>query len=381
MDATHLVDRVEERLHVDFWAGVPDSLLRPLCDELIERYGLSSRHVVAADEGGAVALASGHFLSTGHPGAVYMQNSGIGNAINPICSLIDKRVYAIPTLFIVGWRGEPGVHDEPQHVFQGMVSEDLLKCVGLEVMVFSDTTDETELDEFFARTLDRFSRGESSAILVKNGALTRSVKHAYKSYEDATLTRERAVDLITSALPKDTAVVSTTGKLSRELFELREARLESHASDFLTVGSMGHSAMIGLGVALGQPWRKTVVLDGDGAVIMHTGALAIIGQKQPSNFVHVVINNGAHETVGGMPNASGIIDYAALAMSMGYRKAFSAKDEDELTVVIPRVLAAEGPVLLEVRTALGARSNLGRPTTRAYSNGREFMDFLIERVL
>lgn len=378
MEARSFVDAIQRELHVDFFAGVPDSLLKPLCDELVERFGTrGDRHVVAADEGGAVALACGHWLATGKPGAVYLQNSGIGNAVNPLCSLTNEAVYAVPTFLIVGWRGEPGVRDEPQHVFQGQISRQLLECVGVRVFVLDTRTNEGDLHAFLQEAKALLAKGGAAAVLVRKGALMREPAQP-RLRKDCSLTRERAAEIVSSLLPQGAAVVSTTGKLSRELFEIRERRGEGHERDFLTVGSMGHSSMIGLGIAVSQPQRHVVVLDGDGALIMHTGAMAIIGQHKPRHFLHVVINNGAHETVGGMPTASAGMDYRQLAHAMGYVEVGRAANGDELMSEALRLLGAKGPAFLEVVTNESSRANLGRPTTSAYENGRSFQAFLCD---
>ena len=376
MEARDFVDVLDEKLGIDAFYGVPDSLLRALCDELLERYGLGGSFVVAADEGGAAALAAGHFLATGKPAVVYMQNSGIGNAVNPICSLLNEQVYAIPTLFVVGWRGEPGVHDEPQHVFQGECSEQLLATVGLSVDIIDGDTDAEALANILDGVAARFAEGKSAALLVRKGALVRSEKHAYKGAGG--MLREQALEAIVDVLPENAAVVGTTGKLSRELFEIRERRGQGHERDFLTVGSMGHSSMIGLGVALAQPERPVFVLDGDGAAIMHTGALAIVGELKPYNFVHVVVNNLAHESVGGMPTASPTIDWCGIATACGYVHTATVAATDELAGAIADALAADGPAFIEVKTDIGARADLGRPTTTAYENGRNFQKYLMD---
>lgn len=376
MNADTFLDSVESKLGIDFYTGVPDSLLRSLCDALMERHGIGKNHIIAADEGGAVALAAGHYLATSKPGAVYMQNSGIGNAVNPICSLISDDVYGVPMLFVVGWRGEPGVHDEPQHVFQGKISKELLECVGLETMVLDAETSELELADFLAKTSSLFQQGKSAAILVRKGALSKKSKCDYKSANTNPMSREHAVDVITAAAPDGTHFVSTTGKLSRELFELREARGQNHGIDFLTVGSMGHSSMIGLGIALAKPDTKICVLDGDGALLMHTGALAITASQAPANYVHFLLNNGAHQTVGGMPNVSPTVDWPALAQSMGYRTVLSARTEEELGPMLDAAWASEGPVFAEVFVNLVDRNDLGRPTISAFQNGKNFMESL-----
>ena len=281
-------------LGVDFYAGVPDSLLKPLNDELYAEYGLSDKHVVTANEGGAVGLAAGHYIATGHPGLVYMQNSGIGNAVNPIASLLDSRVYGIPCVFVVGWRGEPGVKDEPQHAFQGLMSKQQLELLDLYVFELSSQT----TDEAFAAALQTMQpilkSGHSVAFLVHKGALTGSAKMTKE--KRFPLRREEALrELLKQSQPED-VFVSTTGKTSREVFELRESLAQGHAHDFLTVGSMGHANMIALGIAKARPERTVWCLDGDGAALMHLGGLVIETQQRSSNLIHVLLNNGAHES-------------------------------------------------------------------------------------
>jgi len=375
VDAGVFVETLERELGIGAYYGVPDSLLRSFTDEVVERYGFGPRHVVAADEGGAVALAAGRYLATGGQSVIYLQNSGIGNAVNPICSLLNEKVYAIPALFVVGWRGEPGVHDEPQHVFQGACSIGLLKSVGLSVDIVSSETSVDELAMILRAIAKRFEKGESAALLVRKGALTRDSKHSYS--HDGPMTRERAVEVASSELPDGCPIVSTTGKLSRELFEMRERRGQSHESDFLTVGSMGHSSMIGLGIALAQPERTVAVFDGDGACLMHAGALAVLANRAPDNLVHILFNNEAHESVGGMPTASGSVDWPAAALAFGYKSACTAQSEEELVEAI-QLSFTEGarPAFIEVKTDMSSRADLGRPTSSAYDNGKAFQAFL-----
>lgn len=375
MDVREFLDAIEETCGVDAYYGVPDSLLRPLNDEIVERYGIGGRHVVAADEGGAVGLAAGHWLATGHPALVYMQNSGIGNAVNPICSLINENVYAIPVLFAVGWRGRPGVHDEPQHVFQGMCTCELLETVGLSVDVIDDQTTAADLAGMLERATKRMSDGKSAALVVCAGALERSSKVKYGTPGE--LTREKALAAVVDALPEDAAIVSTTGKLSRELFELREARGQGHEHEFLTVGSMGHSSMIGLGVALAEPSRPIAVLDGDGACLMHTGALAVLASTKPRNLVHVVFNNACHESVGGMPTVSPTVDWLGLASACGYAACAHAETEEEVRTAVAEAFGPGArPAFIEISVNSSSRADLGRPTTTAYDNGRAFSEYI-----
>ena len=228
----------------EFFTGVPDSQLRPLCDYLMQKYGISDKHVIAANEGNAVALAAGYHLATGKVPVVYMQNSGIGNVVNPVASLLNDKVYAIPCVFIVGWRGEPGVHDEPQHIYQGEVTIKLLEDMDIQTFVISKQTTEEEVLAQLQAWQDRLAAGKQVAFVVKKGALQFDEKVKYQNKND--MSREEIIRHIVAATGED-PIVSTTGKASRELFEIREANGQGHGYDFLTVGSMGHSSSIALG--------------------------------------------------------------------------------------------------------------------------------------
>lgn len=373
MKIEYLLDEIE-KLGVDFYTGVPDSQLRALCDTLMSRYGIGPNHVIAANEGAAVGLAAGHYLATGKPAVVYMQNSGIGNAVNPVCSLVNDKVYAIPVLFIVGWRGEPGVHDEPQHIYQGEITRELLDCLGIQNYVISKDTTPEELSGYFSKIEAEFALGHQCALVVRKGALETDEKLKYEN--DYPLSREDVVKLFVEHMHERDIVVSTTGKLSRELFEAREERGEGHEKDFLTVGSMGHSSMIAMGIAREKKDRRVFCLDGDGAVLMHMGSLAVAGSTRMANFVHVLFNNGAHETVGGMPTVSAKVDYLNIARACGYENIFTAETKEEVTELFEKFEQIQGSVFVEVKTNLLSRADLGRPTTTPIQNKEAFMDFL-----
>ena len=360
---------------IDFFTGVPDSFLKGLCDELYSRYGTDSpSHIVAHNEGGAIGLCAGHYLASGRPALCYMQNSGLGNAVNPLASLMDGKVYALPCLLVVGWRGEPGTKDEPQHITQGAVTLPQLDLLGIPYAVLSPDTGEDAFRALFDSLCRELAAGRIAALVVRKGALTSSARPAYGN--DASLTREKAAEgILRSAAPSD-VFVSTTGKLSREVYELREAFGEDHRRDFLTVGSMGHASMIALRIAEEKPDRRVWCLDGDGALLMHLGALPLIGRRKPANLVHVVINNGAHETVGGMPVCSGALDIGALARAAGYARVLRADSAASLDAALREIASLSGPILLEVRCACGARADLGRPATTPVQNRDAFMDFL-----
>ena len=353
---------------IDFYTGVPDSLLSALCNELFDRFGTDGdKHVVAHNEGGAIGLCAGHYLATGRPALCYMQNSGIGNAVNPLVSLMDAEVYSMPCLLVIGWRGEPGVKDEPQHVKQGKITLAQLDLMGIPYRVLSqDTSDEAFLSDFHD-LVSELNQRKTAALVIRKGALRSDRKPDYSNA--FSMARETALRHILAASDPSGVFICTTGKLSREVFELRESRGEDHSRDFLTVGSMGHAGMIALRIAVEKPDRLVWCLDGDGACLMHLGSLPVIGRRQPRNLIHVVINNGAHETVGGMPVCSGSLNIASLASAAGYRCVLTAASEPELDNALKEAsVFRSGPVLLEVCCACGSRADLGRPTTTPVMN-------------
>ena len=355
-----------EELGIEFFTGVPDSLLAPLCDELYARYRIGRKHIVAANEGGAVGLAAGHYIATGTPALVYMQNSGIGNAVNPITSLLSEQVYGIPCFFVVGWRGEPGVKDEPQHKLQGIITIELLELLGIKTFVLEKETSAKEVEEIFAQCAAHLASRKCVAIVIKKGALNREDQVVYQN--ESPLSREQALEILLEAAGREDIFVSTTGKTSRELFELREKRHEGHDHDFLTVGSMGHALMIALGIALEKRQHTVWCIDGDGAALMHLGSMKIAAQENCENLIHVVVNNGAHESVGGMPVAGGDMDFACAAHAIGYGQVFSVHSAQELKNVVESWNPKTGTRFLEIYTSIGSRRNLGRPTSSPQEN-------------
>ncbi|MFT4245803.1 MAG: phosphonopyruvate decarboxylase [Micrococcaceae bacterium] len=356
-----------------FFAGVPDSQLKPFCNYLAQEYGINESHIIAANEGNAVALAAGHYLATGDIPVVYLQNSGLGNAVNPITSLLNDKVYGIPTIFIIGWRGEPGLKDEPQHVFQGEISKELCELLNLEVMVLDKETTAEDVADKVKNFQSQFSQGKSLAFLVKKGAFEDTIKANYQN--DYELVREDVIEKVVEVADED-IIVSTTGKASRELFEIREAKKQSHKYDFLTVGSMGHSSSIALAIAQNKKDTKVWCIDGDGAALMHLGAFALTGSSKPNNLVHILIDNSAHETVGGMPTVSEDIDFVKIAKACGYPSATSVTSIEELEKVLKEAKNLNELTLIEVKASLASRADLGRPTTTAKENKEAFMDNL-----
>jgi len=368
------VERLVEIIGADFYTGVPDSQLKALCNYLMNTYGIDSHHhIIAANEGNCTALAAGYHLATGKVPVVYMQNSGEGNIINPVASLINEKVYAIPMIFIIGWRGEPGVHDEPQHIYQGEVTIKLLEDMGIESLIIGKETTIDEVENKMKEFRRVLNSGKDVAFVIRKGALEYNEKVVYKN--NGKMLREEIIQHIVEVTGED-PIISTTGKASRELFETRVVNGQDHKYDFLTVGSMGHSSSIALGVALNKPNKKIWCVDGDGAVLMHMGAMAVIGANRPRNLVHIVINNGAHETVGGMPTVGGNIDFVGIAKACGYPNAVSVDDFDSLDKELKVAKEREELSLIEVKCSIGARDNLGRPTTTALENKSSFMMYL-----
>ena len=312
----------------EFFTGVPDSHLKALCDYLMDIYGIDPKHhIIAANEGNAAALAAGYHLATGKVPVVYLQNSGLGNIVNPVASLLCDRVYGIPVVFVIGWRGEPGVHDEPQHIYQGAVTLKLLEDMDIRSFVIGKETADEEVQTAMEEFRPLLAAGKSVAFVVRKGGLTYNSSIQYQNR--FSLCREEAIRHIVRAAGED-PIVCTTGKASRELFEVREQNGQGHQYDFLTVGSMGHASSIALGIALQKPERRVWCIDGDGAALMHMGAMAVIGVNAPKNLVHVIINNGAHETVGGMPTVMGSVDLPAVARACGYHHAVCVETKEEL---------------------------------------------------
>ena len=357
---------------IDCFAGVPDSLLKNICAYITDHFD-AAHNIIAANEGAAVGLAAGHYLATGQPACVYMQNSGEGNIINPLASLTDQEVYNIPVLLLIGWRGRPGVHDEPQHVKQGKVTTGLLNVMGVNYEVLSKEEDKAAKQ--IEKAAKALANKEVFALVIEKDTFE-DYKLQNVEVNDLTLSREEAIQTVAAALGEKDCIVSTTGMISRELFEYRAAMNQGHERDFLTVGSMGHASQIALGIALAQPERRVWCFDGDGAAIMHMGSMAIVANKAPKNYVHVVFNNGAHDSVGGQPTVGLKIDLPAVAKAVGYKAMYTVETKEYLAELLDKVKGQEGPVLLEVKVKKGNRKDLGRPTTTPIQNKEALMAFL-----
>lgn len=368
------VEKLVNIIGSDFFTGVPDSQLKALCNYLMNTYGIDKHHhIIAANEGNCTALAAGYHLATGKVPVVYMQNSGEGNIINPVASLLNDKVYAIPMIFIVGWRGEPGVHDEPQHIYQGEVTVKLLEDMDIASFIISKDTTEQELVSAMENFRKLLANGKQVAFVVRKGALKYDTPVEYKNSNK--MLREEIIQHIVKASGED-PIVSTTGKPSRELFETRTANGQSHKYDFLTVGSMGHTSSIALGIAINKPDQRIWCVDGDGAVLMHMGSMAVMGANAPENVIHIVINNEAHETVGGMPTVASKTDLVAVAKACGYPNAVCVDSFDALDKELEAAKSRHELSFIEVKCSIGARDDLGRPTTTALENKQNFMGYL-----
>jgi phosphonopyruvate decarboxylase len=366
-----------KRKGISFFTGVPDSTLKDFCSYVQDNED-QNNHIISANEGGAVALAAGHYLVTGKPALVYMQNSGQGNSINPLISLLDKEVYNIPALLLIGWRGNPYQKDAPQHTKQGKITLELLDSLKIPNRVLPDAMQAAEGTIEVA--MDYISKEKAPyAIVVKKEMFEPyESKSKEKEKSDYELSREEAIKLITSNLEEKAVIISTTGKTSRELFEYRESQQQNHKRDFLNIGAMGHASQIALGVALAKPDTPVYCLDGDGSLIMHMGSLAVIGQNSPSNFKHIVLNNGSHESVGGQPTAGFDIDILGVARSCRYHGAWTVNDSQDVLDKMKLLKSSKGPSLLEIKINKESRKDLGRPTISPKDRKDSFMNFLKE---
>ena len=359
---------------IDFYAGGPDSLLKNLCAYITD-HAEEKNNIIAANEGGAMGIAAGYHLATGRIPVVYMQNSGEGNTINPLASLTDKEVYNIPVLLIIGWRGMPGVHDEPQHIKQGKVTLSLLDTMGIKYEVLSKEEDVVAGQVRCAVDYIR-KTNEVYALVIEKDTFEKYQLANNDAHTELTLSREEAIQTVAAAIGEKDIIVSTTGMISRELFEYRTQMNQGHERDFLTVGSMGHASQIALGIALEKTDRRIWCFDGDGACIMHMGGMAIVASKNPRNYVHVVFNNGAHDSVGGQPTVGLNISLPDVARAVGYKKAYNVSSMESLQEILPQIQDEEGPLFLQICVKKGNRKDLGRPTTTPVENKKALMEFL-----
>ena len=362
-----------QKLGINTVTGIPDSTLQQFCDYICKN-DIFENHIVTENEGASVGVAIGEYLATGSPACVYMQNSGLGNVVNPITSLANSDVYGIPMLLIVGWRGEPNTKDEPQHKYMGKITLELLRVLDIPYAVVDSQTTEDELDIFLKNARNVFAVNKQYALVVKQGAFEKENNIAYSN--NYCMKREEAIEIIVRWLKEDDIVVSTTGKISREMYENCNTIWGNHTQTFLTVGGMGHANMIAYQLAKRKSNQRVICLDGDGALLMHMGSLAILGRKPANNMIHICLNNDAHESVGGMPTGAAGISYAGIAESCGYRKVYHVVEEKALQETLAEIRKDHEMAFLEINVAIASRNDLGRPKETAEKNKISFMEYL-----
>lgn len=345
--------------NIDFYTGVPDSLLKNFCAYITDN-SKKSNHIIAVNEGTALGYAAGYHLSTEKIPIVYMQNSGLGNATNPLLSLVSPHIYSIPLILLIGWRGEPNVKDEPQHLHQGLITPQMLEVFDIPYIILSEDYKESKIkiEKLIKKTKNN---NKPHAILVPKNVFDKYETKSIGKQTKYELSREEAIKILVDEL-KEHIFVSTTGMISRELFEYREEKNQDHNSDFLTVGSMGHASQIALGISLNTE-KKVVCLDGDGAALMHLGGLTTIGTQKQKNFIHIILNNGAHDSVGGQPTVGDKISFVNIAKECGYRKCICVKDKVSLVNSIKNKYD-----FIEIKVNKGNRKNIGRPTISPKKN-------------
>ena len=371
MKAEFLIQHIKQ-LGIEVLTGVPDSTLKEFCDYInSEETGLV--HYTAPNEGSAVGIAAGTYLSTGKPACVYMQNSGIGNTVNPVTSIANAEVYNIPIFFIVGYRGAPGSKDEPQHKFMGRITEKIFDCLEIEYEVIDKNTSETEFNNIFGKIKNALENKKQFSLIIKKDTFDKRVNADYSN--ESELNREHVISELLKKTSGNDLIVSTTGKISREVYEQSDTVLGSHNQCFLTVGSMGHASMIAFGIAR-KSTKRVICIDGDGAALMHLGNMAFIGKQNPENFIHICLNNDAHESVGGMPTAAPNFKYAQTAKVCGYPNVFEIKTESEFGSLINDFNNIKGLTFIEIKIANTSRDDLVRPKESALENAIGFMEAL-----
>ena len=340
---------------INFYSGVPDSILKSSKTYLEKRK--KRQHIIAANEGSAIAACVGYFLSTGKLSCAYLQNSGLGNAINPIISIAHKKVYSIPILLMIGWRGSPGIKDEPQHLAKGEITPKLLKLLNIKFCILNNKKDFIKLDK-----LINFSKKKKVVVacLIKKNVLKSDNKEKINHVFNSDIKRENFIEILLNSINKKTKLISTTGYVSRELYQLRKKYYLKKGQDFYMVGGMGHASMVALGVSL-HTNKQVICLDGDGSAIMHMGSLTNIGNFANSNYKHILLNNFSHESVGGQKTFSENVNFASIATGAGYKKYFYINKRKNIKNILRKFLKTKGPSFLEVVIKTGSIKQLLRP--------------------
>ena len=344
-----------DRTGVKFFTGVPDSLLNDFCLYMMNNIP-DSRHVMAANEGNAISIAAGNYMATGNIPLVYMQNSGIGNATNPLLSLTHDCVYGIPLIMVIGWRGDPSINDHAQHKKQGELTPVLMKDMDIPYEILDN--DDTVIEKFTWAVNKAREISSPVALIAKKAILTQKEKKQVYP-ESPLMNREEAVSAVIDVFGEDAVYLGTTGRATREVHEQLRMHGISEGHEWQNVGSMGHVSSVGLGLALALPDKRIVVFDGDAAVVMHMGSLATNCRYKASNLIHVVLNNGVNESVGGQQSAGQLIDLTGVAKSCGYRNVGHAiKTKEELQHVLKTLPGNDMPTFVDVYVRQGIRPDM-----------------------
>ena len=338
-----------------FFTGVPDSLLNDFCLHLVNNVP-DCQHIMAANEGNAIGIAAGYHMATSKIPVVYMQNSGIGNATNPLLSLTHPCVYSIPLILLIGWRGDPAIKDHAQHKKQGELTPVLMEDMDIPYQVLD--ADDTVIEKFQWAANKAKELNAPVALIAKKAILTQKEKKQEYA-ESPLMNREEAISAVLDVFGKDAIYLATTGRATRELHEQIMIHGFSHEIEFLNVGAMGHLSSIGLGLAVGAPDKKIVVFDGDAAAVMHMGSLATNGRYQPKNLIHIVLNNGVNESVGGQKSSGQVINLTAVAKGCGYETipAFVESKED-LQKAVKQLAESNHLSFLDVHIRQGIRKDM-----------------------
>ena len=353
---------------IKFFTGVPDSLLKDFLGYLNDNSSYPS-HITAANEGNAIAMAIGSYIASSNVPLVYLQNSGLGNTINPLLSLADKAVYSIPIILLIGWRGKAGIKDEPQHFTQGLLTTKLLETINIPYLILNNKCSSKKVNEIVEKAhYESLKNKQPFAILVEKDTFYKYIPKQKEKNFGNLMSREEALEICVANLNNNDIVVSTTGMLSRELYEIRDKKNQGHSNDFLTVGGMGHANQIALGIALNKPDRNIYCFDGDGALLMHLGSLALNGFLKLKNYKHILFNNKVHDSVGGQATSSQNIIFKDLAKNSGYEFNHRTDNKNKLKNLLREIKENKKSSFLEIMIKKGARKDLSRPSSSPKEN-------------
>jgi phosphonopyruvate decarboxylase len=355
IDVNHLLNFLKKN-KINFFTGVPDSILKNF-SYVLDVNKKKITNIITANEGSAVALAAGNYLSTQKPALVYMQNSGLGNAINPLISVCHPKVYSIPMILMIGWRGSGNENDEPQHQLKGKITKKILKLLNIKFLVLKNLKDLKKI-----KSLIYYSKNKKTpvAILIKDGTLYLNNNCKKNDKSNYYLTREIVINELLNKIKRNTRIISTTGYTSRELFQIRNNKKYKNGKDFYMVGGMGHSSMISLGYSLNSK-NQVICLDGDGSLLMHMGSLISTGLKSKSNFKHILLNNGSHESVGNQKIDTLKVNFKNISKSFGYKTYYLSKNNLSFIKNLRKFLKLKGPSFFEILIKSQSIKNLSRP--------------------